>query len=91
MGARCDDVYIVIIKEGAIYLFTERVFLHGPGWFPTTDVPAGASRAPGLQVCTTMPGLYYFHKTKLELQGDHMVVHASNPSTWEAKLGGFQV
>lgn len=32
-----------------------------------------------------------FHKTKLELQGDHMVVHASNPSTWEAKLGGFQV
>lgn len=65
VGARCDDVCIVIIKEGAIYLFTERVFLHGPGWFPTTDVPAGASRGLGLQVCTTMPGLYYFYLRKI--------------------------
>lgn len=30
-----------------------------------TDVPAGASRAPGLQVCTTMPGLYYFYLRKI--------------------------
>lgn len=65
MGAKCNDECTVIINYGAIYLFTERVFLHGPGWFPTIDVLAGASRALGLQVWTTVPGLYYFGLRKI--------------------------
>jgi hypothetical protein len=51
-----------------------RELLRKTGWPELGDRPASASRVIELKMCLFLPGV---------------VVHAFNPSTWEAEAGGF--